>query len=160
VPEVPAFGSSVMIDSEPEQVPKTQSAPSGGPPEPPKKTARGQEDGSPRPDPTAVIKRVALLVLSQAQRDRATDLVMGPAADGGTSIRYKIDGVWCDWVPGGFAWPLVLSELGGLAGIRDEPYPKEGIIYVAYSGVRVRWHIRMTSEKTECFLRDLGRAMV
>jgi len=28
-----------------------------------------------------------------------------------------------------------------------KPYPKEGIIYMAYSGVRVRWHVRMTSKK-------------
>jgi len=60
----------------------------------------------------------------------------------------------------GLDWSLVLSEIGGLAGIRDEPYPKEGIIYMAYSGVRVRWHVRMTSEKTEYILRDLGSDMV
>jgi hypothetical protein len=29
----------------PEQAPRTQEAPSGGPPKPPKKTARGLEDG-------------------------------------------------------------------------------------------------------------------
>ena len=34
-----------MSGSEPEEVPKTQPALSGGPPEPPKKIARGMEDG-------------------------------------------------------------------------------------------------------------------
>lgn len=43
------FGNSVMSDSEAEQVPKTQAAASGSPPRPPKKTARGLEDGSPDP---------------------------------------------------------------------------------------------------------------
>jgi len=147
-----------MIDSQPEQTPETQVAPSGGPPQPPKKTARGLEDGSPRSDP--MIKRVSLLVLSQAQRDCATDLVMGPAADGGTSIQYKIDGAWCTWEPAGLAWPLVASELAGLAGIRDARYPKEGIIYAAYSGVRVRWHIKMMNQSDECILHNLGTDMV
>ena len=40
------FGSKGMSDSEPEEVPTTQAAPSGGPPKPPKKTAKGLEDGS------------------------------------------------------------------------------------------------------------------
>ncbi len=44
-----------------------------------------------------LIKRAALLVLSQAQRDGATDLVMAPATTGGTSIRYKIAAVWHDY---------------------------------------------------------------
>ncbi|HTL58135.1 MAG TPA: hypothetical protein VL361_20780, partial [Candidatus Limnocylindrales bacterium] len=54
-------------------------------------------------------------------------------------------------------WPVVVSELAGLAGIRDAAYPKEGIIYVAYSGVRLRWQVKMASEKSECVLHDLGR---
>lgn len=44
-----------MSGSESEQVPKTQAAPSGGPPKPPKKTARGLEDGSGGRDPNADI---------------------------------------------------------------------------------------------------------
>jgi hypothetical protein len=35
-----------MSDSQSDQVPKAQVAASGGPPKPPKKTARGLEDGS------------------------------------------------------------------------------------------------------------------
>jgi hypothetical protein len=36
-----------MSDSRRHRKPKTQTAPAGGPPRPPKKTARGLEDGSP-----------------------------------------------------------------------------------------------------------------
>jgi hypothetical protein len=104
-----------------------------------------------------MIKRATLLVLSQAQRGRASDLVMAPAPGGGTAIRYKIDEAWVEWVSAlGLAWPLVVSELGGLAGIRDARCPKRGIIYVAYSGVRLRWEIRMTSPVGECALHNLG----
>jgi hypothetical protein len=107
------------------------------------------------------ITRWVLLVVSSAQRERATDLIIAPANEGGTSVRHKVDSTWQNWAPTpGLDWPLVLSELGGLAGIRDAPYPKEGIIYVAYSGVRVRWQIRMTSENTGCTLHDLGRDMI
>src|SRR5947208_4214077 len=107
------------------------------------------------------IMRWVLVVVSSAQRERATELMMAPASEGGVSVRQKVDGAWQDWAPApGLDWSLALSELGGLAGIRNEPYPKAGIIYVAYSGVRVRWHIRMTGEKAECILRDLGKAMV
>jgi hypothetical protein len=44
-----------MSDSESEQIPKTQAAPIGGPPKPPKKTTIGLEDGSLGPDPAADI---------------------------------------------------------------------------------------------------------
>ena len=107
------------------------------------------------------IKRWVLLVVSSAQRERATEMVMAPAPGGGTSIRYRIEGTWQDWAPApGIIWPRVASELGGLAGIRDAPFPKEGIIYVAYSGVRVRWQVRMTSPDAGCILQNLGSEMV
>ncbi len=57
-------------------------------------------------------------------------------------------------------WPAVVSELAGLAGIRDAPYPKEGIIYVAYSGVRLRWQLKMTGPDEECHLHNLGDELV
>ncbi len=112
-------------------------------------------------DPTSLmVKRAALLILSTAQRERATEVAMAPAGDGGTSIRYRIDGTWHDWSTAGIAWPLMVSELEGLAGIRDAPFPKEGIIYVAYSGVRLRWQINLTSREEGCLLSDLGKEMV
>jgi hypothetical protein len=52
------------------------------------------------------------------------------------------------------------SELAGLAGMRDRPCLKEGIIYVAYSGVRLRWGIKMKNQGEECILHDLGKDVV
>ena len=78
------------------------------------------------------INRAVLGILAQAQRDGATDLVMAPAGDGGTVYRY----MGHNSPPTRFLdWPIVASELAGLAGIRNAGYPKEGIIYIAYSGV-------------------------
>ena len=55
-----------MSDSQSEQVPKTQAAPSGGPPKPPKKTARGLDDGSGGRDPSADV--VERLIAEYARR--------------------------------------------------------------------------------------------
>ena len=109
-------------------------------------------------DPTTeMIKRTALLIVAQAQRDGATDLVLSRAADGGTSMRYQISGTWHDWTPApGLIWPILLSELWGLAGIRQAPFPKQGIIYVAHSGIRLRWQLKMRNQNEECSLHNLG----
>ena len=107
------------------------------------------------------VKQWVLLVLSSAQKEQASDLVIGPASGIGTSVRYKIGGAWHNWAPApGLAWPLVMSELGGLAGIRDAPFPKEGIIYLAYSGVRLRWRVQMKSLDGEGVLQNLGSNVV
>jgi hypothetical protein len=107
-----------------------------------------------------MIKRVILEILAQAQRENATDVAMGPATDGGTEYRYKIDGTWSKWGSAGIGWSLVAPELGGLAGVRSTECPKEGIIYVAYSGVRLRWHVKMTNQGNECILHNLGTGNV
>lgn len=105
---------------------------------------------------TAMVKRAALLVLSTAQRDRATHTAMGPTAEGGTWVRYRINGTWYDWSTIGIPWPEMASELEGLAGIRGAAYPKEGIIYVAYSGVRLRWQLNVAETENGCLLSHLG----
>ncbi len=103
------------------------------------------------------IKRGFLAILAQAQRDGATDLVMAPAGDEGTSWRLNVGGTWHESIPSPvLQWPIVVSEVAGLAGTRDAPYPKEGIIYVACSGVRLRWQFKMASEASECILHNLG----
>ncbi len=112
-------------------------------------------------DPTTLmVKQAALLVLSTAQRDRATEVVMGPAANVGTFVRYRIDAAWHDWSTVGIGWPVMLSELEGLAGLRGTPYPKQAIIYVAYSGVRLRWQINLTGPDNGCLLSNLGSEAV
>ncbi len=103
------------------------------------------------------IKRGLLGILAQAQRDGATDFVIEPAPDGGSVYRYMgHSSPPTPWLH----WPVVVSELAGLAGIRDTAYPKKGIIYVAYSGVRLRWQLKMTSQDRECLLHNLGNETV
>jgi hypothetical protein len=75
-------------------------------------------------------------------------------------VRYKTDGVWYDLTPGGLAWPRLVSELTGLAGVRDADFPKEGIINLAYGGVRLRFKVRVTSPAAECVLQNLGSDLV
>ena len=53
-----------------------------------------------------------------------------------------------------------MAELAGLAGIRDAPFPKQGLIHIAYSGVRLRWKVAMTNPEAECILHNLGSDMV
>lgn len=106
------------------------------------------------------IKRGLLGILAQTQRDGATELVMAPTSDGGTSWRCNVGGTWHEAIPSPFLqWPMVVSELAGLAGIRDAPCPKEGIIYVAYSGVRLRWQLNISNETSECVLHNVGKDM-
>lgn len=104
------------------------------------------------------MKRCLLSILAGAQRDGATELIMEPApAGGGTVFRYL--GRSSPPSPA-LDWPLVVSELAGLAGMRHAPYPKDGIIYVAYSGVRLRWQLKMPTEASGCILHNLGRDMI
>ncbi len=106
-------------------------------------------------------KRWILEILSFAQRQQATDLVLAPASEGGASVRHKAEGAWHEWSAILWPrWPGIVSELAGLAGIREQPFPKAGIIYAAYSGVRVRWELHITSLDTGCFLHHLGNDLV
>lgn len=71
-------------------------------------------------------RRWILGTLASAQQDGARELVMSQGADGGTAVRYNTDGVWYDLTPGALQWPRLVSELTGLAGVRDAALPKEG----------------------------------
>ena len=145
-----------------DEKPDPQPAGAKSPPRPPRRTARGLgEGGGDDVYRVMLIKRVILGTLAQAQRDNATDVAMGPATDGRTAIRYKIDGTWINWLSGGgIGWSQMLPELAGLAGIRNTKYPKKGILYVAFSGVRLRWHLEMTNHDNECLLHNVGAGNV
>ena len=104
----------------------------------------------------ALITRLTLGILAQAQRDRATELVIDPAIGAGRSVRYRIDDTWHEWSgPPSETVPDVVAELGRLAGFAKRPFPKEAPIDVPYSGVRLRWIIRMTSADGECILTPI-----
>ena len=99
------------------------------------------------------LKRFTLLVLFQAQQDHATELTVAPASSGRSPIRYKVGDTWYDMSPPpAHIMPGVVAELGRLAAFTKRPFPKEGLIDVPYSGVRLRWVIRMTSAEADCIL--------
>ncbi len=99
------------------------------------------------------IKRFTLLVLFQAQEDGATELVIAPSAATRPPIRSKVSGKWYDLSPPpSHILPGVIAELQRLAAFPDGAYPKEGTIDVPFSGLRLQWRVRMTSEDGECIL--------
>ncbi len=102
------------------------------------------------------IRRLTLLVLFQAQQDHATELTIAPAISGRPAIKYKVEGTWHEMSPPpAHILPGVVAELGLLAAFSNKPFPKEGLIDVPYSGVRLRWVIRMTSADADCILTPI-----
>jgi type II secretory ATPase GspE/PulE/Tfp pilus assembly ATPase PilB-like protein len=108
------------------------------------------------PYQTAQIQRLALGILAQAQRDRATELVFSTATRAAIPVRYKVNETWHDWSgPPPRLVPEVVAELGRLARFTKRPFPKEGLIDVPYSGIRVCWVMRMSSEDADCILTSV-----
>jgi type IV pilus assembly protein PilB len=102
------------------------------------------------------IKRFTLLVLFQAQQDHATELTISGRAEGRAPIRYKVEGAWYDMSPPPeHILPDVIAELGRMADFTRRPFPKEGIIDVPYSGVRLRWVVRAASADSEFVLTPI-----
>src|SRR5689334_22557899 len=100
------------------------------------------------------IKRFTLLMLFQAQQDRATELMIGPAGGPGRApIRYKVGGTWHDWSPPPeHILPGVVAELGRLAALTDGPFPRQGLIDMPLGALRLRWTLRMASAHADCIL--------
>ncbi len=102
------------------------------------------------------IQRFTHLVLFQAQQDHATELTIAPARGGRPPIRYRVGDTWYDFsAPPAHILAGVVAELGRLAAFTKRPFPKEGLIDVPYSGVRLRWVIRMTSADADCILTPI-----
>jgi type II secretory ATPase GspE/PulE/Tfp pilus assembly ATPase PilB-like protein len=98
------------------------------------------------------IARFTLLLLLQAQQDRATELVIAPASSA-RPIRYKVADTWHEMSPPpAHVLPGVMAELGRLAAFSKRPFPKEGLIDVAFGGTRLLWIVRMTSAEADCIL--------
>jgi len=103
------------------------------------------------------IERFTLLVLWQAQQDRATELVVAPTDSERAAIRYKVEGTWHDMSPPpSHILPEVVAELGRLANLPEGAFPKEGTIDIAYFTGRVRWRIQMASAEGECVLTPIA----
>lgn len=102
------------------------------------------------------IKRTTKLILFQAQQDHAKELVISNSAGTGAAVRYKVADNWHDWKsPSHELAAAIIGEIGRLAKFTKRPYPKEGLIDVPYSGVRLLWAARMASADGDCVLSPI-----
>lgn len=102
------------------------------------------------------IKRTTKLILFQAQQDHATELVVRSCPGTGAAVRSKVAGNWHDWKgPGPQLAAAIIEEIGRLAAFTKRPCPKEGLIDVLYSGVRLLWVVRMASADGDCILSQV-----
>lgn len=99
------------------------------------------------------IQRFVRLMLFQAQQDHAAELVVAPTTRERSPIRYKVEDTWYDVSPPpADILPAVVAELGRLAAFTRRPFPKEGLIDVAFGSLHLRWVIRMASADSDCIL--------
>ena len=102
------------------------------------------------------IERFIRLILLQAQQDRATELVIAPVSDGGTPIRYKVGAIWHEMSPfPSHIRPGVVAELGRMAELPEGPFPREGILRLAFGKAQVRWRVRIKDMEDDCELKRL-----
>ena len=100
-----------------------------------------------------VIQRTTKQVLLQAQQDHATELVVRGSLGAGAAVRYKVADTWHDWTgPAPELAPAIIGEIGKLAAFTKRACPKEGLIDVPYSGIRLLWVVRMASADGDCIL--------
>ena len=114
-------------------------------------------DTDPETPGAGPITRFILLVLWQARKDGATDLILGvPHSDGsGTPIRYKVEGTWYDMSPfPSHIRPSVVAELERMAGL--SPSVRDGILDRTLGGVRLLWRVQMTRPEAECTLTPVA----
>ena len=99
------------------------------------------------------IKRTTKVILFQAQQDQATELVIRSSPGTGAAIRYKVAEKWHDWKsPPAELAPAIIGEIGKLADFTKRPCPKEGLIDVPYSGIRLLWVAKLASADGDCVL--------
>jgi hypothetical protein len=104
------------------------------------------------------IKRTTKLILFQSQQDHATELVVRSRPGTGAPIRYKVSETWNDWKsPGPELAPAIIEEIGRLAALTKRPCPKEGLIDVPFSGVRLLWVVRIATTDGDCILSPVDQ---
>jgi hypothetical protein len=104
--------------------------------------------------PDEAIGRFIILLLFQAQKDKATELVIGVASPGGkTPLRYKAEEAWHDMPPfPSHIRPAVISEIARMANFPAGQIPGQGALDVSFGKVRLRWIVAMTRPDGECML--------
>lgn len=100
------------------------------------------------------IRGFVLMLLHDAQKDRATEVVIDVAwPNGGTPVRCRVDETWREMssFPAEFR-PHVMAELLRMAKLSVEQIPGEGVLNVSVGDVRLRWVVAMMSVDGECIL--------
>jgi len=106
------------------------------------------EPAIPESDP---IRKYILLVLWQAQTDKAAELTIGKAEAIGVAVRYKVDGVWHTLTPfPAKLRPDVLRHLKAMAGIVGEGL--QGTLNETAGNLRLKWTVRITTPDEEILL--------
>jgi hypothetical protein len=99
-----------------------------------------------------VVRRFTVLVLLQAQADRASELVIDCSPEITPRIKYKVHKTWYDLSPPPpHIIPQVLNELASLAGLQGEAFPAEGKIDIPLSGTQLRWKVQLSNTDAHCF---------
>ena len=100
------------------------------------------------------VRRFIHLLLFQAQRDNATELIIGAAApSGNTPIRYKVEDKWYDLSPfPSHVRPDVIAEFARMAKFHTGHIPGEGVLDESFGDLRLRWIVAMTSTDGACRL--------
>jgi hypothetical protein len=101
-----------------------------------------------------IVRIFTLRVLSLAQEDRATKVIVSPATGG---VKYEVDGVWHNFsAPPAHILPGIVAELGRLAGLPADRFPKQGIIQTAFSAGYLRWKMQVESPEADCVLAPVA----
>ena len=99
------------------------------------------------------VRKFVNLVLTQAQKDDATDVVIAPAKRDAAPVRYRKAGKWHDFAPPpAHVRSGVVGELARMANLPDGPFPKEGVIRLVTAGVKSNWQLKAIAAESEWVL--------
>jgi hypothetical protein len=105
----------------------------------------------PESDP---VRKYIVLVLWQAQTDKATELTIGRVESNGVHVRYKVDDRWYTLSPfPAKIRPDVVRQLQKMARITGEI--REGILDEIAGNLRLKWSVRMTTPDEKLILTPL-----
>lgn len=104
------------------------------------------------------IRSLILLVLMDAQHERAAEVIIGITPDygGDTPMRYKVGDTLIESVFPSDIRSLVVAELGRMASLPEGQFPKEGSFSVRLKSAHLKWRVRMTSPDAECILTHIA----
>jgi len=92
----------------------------------------------------------------QAWQDKARELVIPRAGEGGIPIRYKIDETWYEMTPiPSHIRSEVITELGRMLRLPDGQFPKEGVITMDCGNIHMIWRLQVRDADADCIFTRL-----